>query len=209
MKRIKSWIPILTLAALGMVLAAGTALAQGTITGAPPVAATNSFTVSVTIPQRVGVAWDRNVVFDLGTANSGSCGSYPPAPATSFPCYWDDNNGTAMSVQLFANAAGGGSTVRASVQGAAGNFGTSNATIANVLYADGGTATCAAGTAPGACAGYTQMSSGAATSFASVGAPTTGWGTYPNGRKFVFEVTNNLTTTTAASNQATFTVTLP
>lgn len=198
-------------------LVSGSAFAQGTITGAPP-ASGAGFTVTLAVPARVGVAWDRNVYFDLGNgvaALAGSCLTYPPAPATLFPCFWEDQATAAgaviaapMNVQLFSNVGGAGALVTATVQGAAGNFGTSNATIANVLYAAGGTATCAAGAA---CGAFTQMTSAAGgTQLAQTASPTAGWATTPaTGVKFIFRVPNNLSTTAAATLGTTLSVTAP
>ncbi len=198
----------LAVALVAVALTAAPAFAAGTITGASGANGPGPI-VTLTVPIRVGVAWDRDVTFDLTTnTHPGTCLTYPPAPATTFPCYWDDNNTTAMNVQLFANSSTGGATVSAKIKGAAGAFTGSNADITKVLYAAGGTATCPAG--PGVCAGYTTMSSAAGTNFGSVTAPTTGWATAGTGFKFIFEVDNNLTTTTGSpTNQTTLTVTIP
>jgi hypothetical protein len=200
----------LAVALVAVALVASPAFAAGTVTGASG-ASGNGPIVTLTVPARVGVAWDRDVTFDLTTnAHPGSCLTYPPAPTTTFPCYWDDNTVGAMNVQLFANNSTGGATVSAKIKGAAGAFTGSNADITKVLYAAGGTATCAAGTAAALCAGYTAMSSAAGTTFGSVAAPTTGWATVTSGFRFIFEVDNNLTTTTGSpTNQTTLTVTIP
>ena len=195
------------LCAVVLTLWAGNVAAQGTLTGAPGVSGAGP-SVTLAVPSRVGINWDRDVSFDLTVnTNPGTCLSYPPAPATSFPCYWDDA-ATQVHFKLFANTAGGGLTVNAVIQGQAGSFPGSNATIANVLYATPPLATCAAGTAPGACAGYTIMSSAATTALVSAVAPTTGW-TANIDRKFIFQVANNLTPTTGGVGQTrTTTITL-
>src|SRR5258706_3731730 len=77
--------------ALALAISGG-AMAQGTVTGAPPLSVSNAFSVTLNVPSVVGVSWNRNVYFDLGNgaALAGSCCSYPAAPATATPCYCDD-----------------------------------------------------------------------------------------------------------------------
>jgi hypothetical protein len=189
----------------------GSAIAAGTITGAPGVTA-NGFTVTLVVPSVVGVSWDRDVYFDLGNQSlAGSCGSYPAAPGATYPCWWNDQataGGTGvavpMGISLFSNAAG--TTVTATVKGAVGNFGSSNATISNVYYGAGNLGTCGQGPV---CAGYTQMTT-AGTILATATSPTAGWAADPNGRRFIFRVDNNLTPTGGvAVNQTTLTVSNP
>jgi hypothetical protein len=206
----------LAIALVAVVLTAAPAFA-GTLTGAAPLSGAGP-TVTLTVPSRVGISWQQDVAFDLGAGTQfGSCGSYPPAPATSFPCYWGDDGagGPNMTVQFFANTSGAGNSIQATILGQnATAFTGSNATIANVFYAPAASAACAAGDATAACVakGYTQMSGTAATTFVSgVAAPTTGWtSSASNTMKFVFQVNNNLTTTTGSPTKTTtFNVTLP
>jgi len=169
-------------------------------------------TLAINIPSRVGVRWDRDVNFDLTTSvTPGTCLSFPPAPATAYPCYWDDSNAAPMSVSLFANTAGVANSVVASIQGQAGSFPGSNATMLKVLFASAGTPTCPAGTAAGSCAGFTIMSNVSPRVFASSAAPTPGWSASIT-RKFIFQVDNTLTPTSGLTPQTrttTLTVTTP
>jgi hypothetical protein len=190
----------------------GGAMAQGTITGAPGISG-NGFIVTLVVPSVVGVQWNRNVYFDLGNQSlAGSCGSYPAAPGATYPCWWNDQAvagggsvATPMAISLFSNAPA--TTVTATVLGAAGNFGSSNATIGNVYYGSGALTTSNQGPV---CGGYTQMSSSAATVFATASSPTPGWAADPNGRRFIFRVDNNLTPTGGApTNQTVLTVSNP
>lgn len=171
-------------------------------------------TVLVTIPTRVGVQWSRDVSFDLAAGTQrGSCGTYPPAPSTAFPCYWGDEAGVgAMSISLFSNARGAGSVVQAQITAQAGNFGASNATAANILFGSGALPDCPAGASTASCVGlgYVVLSPGAPLSFASAAAPTPGWTAVAGGRKFLFQVTNNLTPTGGSTGRTTtLSVTLP
>lgn len=202
----------LAIALVALALTAAPAFA-GTLTGAAPLNGPGP-TVTLNVPVRLGIAWNHDVLFDLGAGTQvGSCLSYPPAPTTSFPCYWGDDGagGPNMTVQFFANAHGTGTTVQATILGQdALAFAGSNATIANVLYGLSTAGACAAGDATGTCTGkgYTLMSGTLATNFANVTAPTNGWTTAT--MKFIFQVNNNLTTTTGAQTKTTtFNVTLP
>jgi hypothetical protein len=206
----------LAVALVAVALIAAPAFAA-TLTGAPALNGPGP-TVTLTVPSRVGIAWDHDVVFDLSSvAQPGSCLSYPPAPATAFPCYWGDSGiaGGNMAVQFFANTSGAGNTIQATIVGQNTTaFTGSNATIANVFYAASGAAACAAGDATAACLAknYKQMDGTNPTVFVSgVTAPTTGWtSAAANTMKFVFQVTNSLTTTTGSpSKTTTFNVTLP
>jgi hypothetical protein len=178
------------------------------------VARTAEVTVLVTIPTRVGVQWSRDVSFDLAAGTQrGSCGTYPPAPATAFPCYWGDEAGVgAMGISLFSNARGAGSVVQAQITAPAGTFGASNATASNILFGSGALADCPAGASTASCVGlgYAVLAAGTPLSFASAAAPTPGWTAVAGGRKFLFQVTNNLTPTGGSSGRATtISVTLP
>jgi hypothetical protein len=178
------------------------------------VARTAELTVLVTIPTRLGVQWSRDVSFDLAAGTqTGSCGTYPPAPAKAFPCYWGDESGVgAMSISLFSNAKGAGSVVQAQITAQAGNFGGSNATASNVLFGSGALADCPAGANTASCVGlgYVALAPGTPISFASAAAPTPGWTTVAGGRKFLFQVTNNLTPTGGSTGRTTtLSVTLP
>jgi hypothetical protein len=178
------------------------------------VSRTAELTVLVTIPTRLGVQWSRDVSFDLAAGTqTGSCGTYPPAPATAFPCYWGDESGVgAMSISLFSNAKGAGSVVQTQITAQAGNFGASNATASNVLFGSGALATCPAGVNTASCVGlgYVVLAPGTPISFASAAAPTPGWTSVAGGRKFLFQVTNNLTPTGGSSGRTTtLSVTLP
>jgi hypothetical protein len=181
---------------------------------ASDISRTAELTVLVTIPTRLGVQWSRDVAFDLAAGTqTGSCLSYPPAPATAFPCYWGDEAGVgAMGVSLFSNARGPGSLVQAQITAQAGNFGASNASAANVLFGSGALANCPAGSNTASCVGlgYVVLAPGTPLSFASAAAPTPGWTSVAGGRKFVFQVTNNLTPTGGSSGRTTtLSVTLP
>jgi hypothetical protein len=178
------------------------------------VSRTAELTVLVTIPTRLGVQWSRDVSFDLAAGTqTGSCGTYPPAPAKAFPCYWGDESGVgAMNISLFSNARGAGSVVQAQITAQAGNFGASNATASNVLFGSGALADCPAGTSTASCVGlgYAVLAPGSPLSFASAAAPTPGWTSVAGGRKFLFQVTNNLTPTGGSSGRTTtLSVTLP
>jgi hypothetical protein len=193
----------------------GSAWAQSTVTGAPPLVVGNAFSVTLFVPSVVGVSWNRNVYFDLSNTNAGvpgSCGTYPPAPATATPCYWEDSAtlggalAAPMAISLFSNTAGNGN-LQLAVQANSNAFVTSNATIGNVYFADGLVATPAAGGAPGA--GYTQMSSAAPVVMATTASPTAGWVAVPNGRKFIFQVNPGLTATAPSVITTALTVSLP
>ena len=207
----------LAVALVAVALASAPAFA-GTLTGAAPLSGAGP-TVTLTVPSRVGISWQHDVAFDLNVGTQvGSCGSYPPSPATAFPCYWGDDGagGPNMTVQYFANSAGATNKLQITILGQdAVAFTGSNATIANVLYGPSASAACAAGDATATCTGkgYTQMSGTAATTFVTGGiaAPTTGWTSAgSNTMKFIFQVNNNLTTTTGSpSKTTTFALTLP
>jgi hypothetical protein len=178
------------------------------------VSRTAELTVLVTIPTRLGVQWSRDVSFDLAAGTqSGSCGTYPPSPPTAFPCYWGDEAGIgAMGVSLFSNGKGAGSVVQAQITAQAGNFGASNASASNVLFGSGALADCPAGSSTASCVGlgYVVLAPGTPLSFASTAAPTAGWISVAGGRKFLFQVTSNLTPTGGSSGRTTtLSVTLP
>ena len=210
--RPRSDIGIRVLVALGsLALLLPAAGLSGQALGAVP-GTQAAVTLAITIPPRVGVRWDRDVNFDLTTnLTPGTCLTFPPKPTTPYPCYWDDSNAAPVTINLFSNSSGASNTVVASIQGQAGNFSGSNASIVKVLYAANGTPTCPAGTVAGSCGSYTIMSSSAPTVFATAVAPTPGWSAGIT-KKFIFEVDNNLTPTsgfTAQTRTTTLTVTTP
>jgi hypothetical protein len=117
-----------------------------------------------------------------------------------------------MSISLFSNARGAGSVVQSQITAQAGNFGASNASASNIFFGSGALADCPAGTSTASCVGlgYVVLAPGTPLSFASATAPTPGWTSVAGGRKFLFQVTNNLTPTGGSTGRTTtLSVTLP
>jgi hypothetical protein len=131
---------------------------------------TNTMTVTVTIPTRVGIYLERNVAIDVGAAPNAV--HYPPSGGP-FPGYYRDNTNFSptMGLEVFCNNATGWTLT---VQAGSGSFYAGGPTVQQLYFAPTGTAMTADGVA-GPVAPWTAFDDASPVSVGGAVAKTTGW----------------------------------